>query len=334
LTLAKDQIQEVQEKVEAAAADLDTANIDVKEKIAEGATTVPAQKALADGEKVERQVHKAAAGLLEVNETLARATEDLQHTQLALTKSRQELADTEASLAVARGEEKEARQRALHDPKTGLPNRDLFDDRLAHGISLADRHAWTLAVLFLDLNRFKHINDTHGHAAGDQVLHEVAERLLRQARAEDTVCRNGGDEFLYLLMNPKGRENIERIVRAILKTIAQPIAVQGEQLVITSSIGIAIYPDHGTSGDQLIQNADAAMYRAKERKTHYMLPMRSSLLERLNERGARACSSPISIAAALPDDVVMRQEIIGHALIVGPPTMQTQPPLPRQRLRP
>ncbi len=270
LALAKDQIQEVQEKVEAAADNLGTANNQVKEKIAGGATTVPARKALADGEKVESHVQDAAAGLLEVNETLAHATEDLQHTQLALTKARQELADTEASLATARSEEKEARQRALHDAKTGLPNRDLFDDRLAHGISLADRHDWTLAVLFLDLNLFKDINDTHGHAAGDKVLKEVAERLSWQARDEDTVCRNGGDEFLYLLMNPKGRGNIDRIVRAILRTIAQPIAVQGEQLVITSSIGIAIYPDNGTSGDQLIQNADAAMYRAKERKAHYM----------------------------------------------------------------
>ena len=270
LALAKDQIQEVQEKVEAAADDLGKANEDVKEKIAEGATTVPAQKALADGEKVESQVQEAAAGLLEVNDTLAHATQDLGQTQLALTKARQELADTEASLTMARDAEKEARQRALHDAKTGLPNRDLFDDRLTHAISLADRHDWTLAVLFLDLNFFKDVNDTHGHAAGDQVLKEMARRLLRQARDEDTVCRNGGDEFLYLLMNPKGRENIDRIVKAILRTIAQPIAVQGQQLVITSSIGIAIYPDHGTSGDQLIQNADAAMYRAKERKTHYM----------------------------------------------------------------
>ncbi len=88
-------------------------------------------------------------------------------------------------------------QRTLHDSTTGLPNRDLFDDRLTHAIALAKRHTWVLAVMFLDLDRFKYINDTHGHAVGDAVLKEVAKRLLRHARDEDTVCRNGGDEFLY-----------------------------------------------------------------------------------------------------------------------------------------
>src|ERR1019366_2390386 len=156
-------------------------------------------------------------------------------------------------------------QRVLHDSTTGLPNRDLFDDRLTHAIALAKRHTWTLAVMFLDLDRFKCINDTHGHAVGDAVLKEIAKRLLQHTRAEDTVCRNGGDEFLYLLMNPKGSENIERIAGVLLKNIAQPIAMDDLQPVIKASIGIAVYPDDGTTGEQLIRNADAAMYRAKQR---------------------------------------------------------------------
>jgi predicted signal transduction protein with EAL and GGDEF domain len=94
-------------------------------------------------------------------------------------------------------------------------------------------------------------------------LKEVAQRLLQHARDEDAVCRNGGDEFLYLLMNPQGSENIERIAGAVLKNIAQPIAIGELQLVIKSSIGIAVYPENGTTGEQLIRNADAAMYRAK-----------------------------------------------------------------------
>jgi two-component system cell cycle response regulator len=159
----------------------------------------------------------------------------------------------------------ELEQRALHDSMTGLPNRDLFDDRLAHAIALATRHAWTLAVMFLDLDRFKCINDTHGHAVGDGVLKEVAKRLLQHARDEDTVCRNGGDEFLYVLMNPQGGENIQRIAEALVKTIGQPIDMGELQPAIKASIGIAIYPDDGTTGEQLIRNADAAMYRAKTR---------------------------------------------------------------------
>jgi diguanylate cyclase (GGDEF)-like protein len=155
-------------------------------------------------------------------------------------------------------------QRTLHDSTTGLPNRDLFDDRLTHAIALAKRHTWMLAVMFLDLDRFKFINDTHGHAVGDRVLKEVAKRLLQTARDEDTVCRNGGDEFLYLLMNPQSKENIERIAGTLLKTVGQPVDLGDLQSVITVSIGIAVYPASGITGEQLIRNADAAMYRAKK----------------------------------------------------------------------
>jgi two-component system, cell cycle response regulator len=159
---------------------------------------------------------------------------------------------------------KELEQRTLHDSTTALPNRDLFDDRLTHAIALAKRHTWMLAVMFLDLDRFKCINDTHGHAVGDGVLKEVAKRLLQHTRDEDTVCRNGGDEFLYLLMNPQGSENIERIAGDLLKSIGQPIEMGDLQLVIKASIGIAVYPENGTTGEQLIRNADTAMYRAKK----------------------------------------------------------------------
>jgi two-component system, cell cycle response regulator len=155
-------------------------------------------------------------------------------------------------------------QRTLHDIATGLPNRNLFNDRLTHAIALAKRHTWTLAVMFLDLDRFKFINDSHGHAVGDEVLKGVAKRLLQHARDEDTVCRNGGDEFLYLMMDPRGSENIERIAGALLKVIAQPIDLGDLQPVVNASIGIAVYPGDGTSEEQLIRNADTAMYRAKK----------------------------------------------------------------------
>jgi diguanylate cyclase (GGDEF)-like protein len=120
-----------------------------------------------------------------------------------------------------------ARSRPLHDPATGLPNRVLFEDRVTQGISLAERHGWSLTVMFLDLDRFKSINDDHGHAAGDLVLREVASRLSQHARDEDTVCRSGGDEFLYLLVNPKSKADVERKAIAVLGDIAQAIEVGG-----------------------------------------------------------------------------------------------------------
>jgi diguanylate cyclase (GGDEF)-like protein len=168
-------------------------------------------------------------------------------------------------LATAQDGEKKAQLRVLHDAATGLANRDLFDDRLSHAIALARRHDWTLAVMFLDIVSFKLINDTHGPAVGGRLLQEIAKRLSKHARDEDTVCRNEGGEFLYLLMNPRGGENILRIAGALLKTITQPIDTGDyPQHVIKASIGIASYPESGGTGEQLISNARTAMYRARE----------------------------------------------------------------------
>ena len=220
------------------------------------------------GAVTEYSKHKSSesiqAGATAVN-TLPHAVDDLEHLETALTQTQMALANTEAALSVAQRDAHTARVRALHDSLTGLPNRELFDDRLTHAIALAERHDWTLAVMFLDLNRFKIINDEHGHAAGDTVLKAVAERLLQYVRDEDTVCRNGGDEFLYLLMNPRGKKNVERIAESVLLSIAQPVLVGDLQFIIKTSIGVALYPGHGFSGSELITNADRAMYRAKKR---------------------------------------------------------------------
>jgi diguanylate cyclase (GGDEF)-like protein len=190
--------------------------------------------------------------------------EDLKALETELIQSKMALADAEAALSTARDLAREAQVRAMHDSLTGLPNRELFNDRLAHAIALANRHDWTLAVMFLDLDRFKSLNDAHGHTAGDAALKAIAQRLLQYVRDEDTVCRNGGDEFLYLLMNPRGKKNIQQIANSVLRTIAQPVPMADLELTIKTSIGIAIYPEHGTSGEQLIANADAAMYLAKQ----------------------------------------------------------------------
>jgi diguanylate cyclase (GGDEF)-like protein len=194
-----------------------------------------------------------------------RGIEDLKQLETELSQFRIALADAAAALSTAQQHAREAQVRALHDSLTGLPNRKLFDDRFSHAIALADRHDWTLAVMFLDLDQFKSLNDVHGHTAGDAALKIIAQRLMQYVRDEDTVCRNGGDEFLYLLMNPRGKKNVEHIANSVLRTIAQPVPIADRELIIKASIGIAIYPEHGASGEQLIAKADAAMYLAKQR---------------------------------------------------------------------
>jgi len=264
LSTALEKSHDVKEKVEACVEDLGAANDSVKKSIDQGATTLPAREALQKGERVEAKVQECADDLSEVTDALSQGIEDLEQVEIALTRSRAALAETETALATAQAEEKQATLRAMHDAATGLPNRGLFDDRLAHGIALAERNRWTLAVMFLDLDRFKSINDEHGHATGDRVLKEVAERLQRFARDDDTVCRNGGDEFLVLLMNPKGRANVWRVATALQEEIARPMDIDGVERIVGASIGVALYPSDGTAGDRLVELADTAMYRAKK----------------------------------------------------------------------
>lgn len=249
------QSHEVKDKVEACADDLAGANEGILQQIAAGATTLAAAKQLEDGQSVEAKVQECVDDLHQVTDVLAQGVEDLKR--------------VEATLAASRVSEREATHRAMHDAATGLPNRGLFDDRLAHGIATADRHAWTLAVFFIDLDQFKQINDTHGHATGDAVLKEVARRLSSNARDEDTVCRNGGDEFLYLLVDPKGQANVESMAVEVLKDLARPMEIAGLSFVIRASIGIAMYPADGISVVELVQCADEAMYQAKRHARGY-----------------------------------------------------------------
>ena len=271
LEQALERSHEVKAKVEAAADDLAQANEGAKKTIAAGATTLPAKETLDHSAAIEVKVQEAAEDLGGVTQNLSEGIAELKVIEAALASSRAALEEVSASLASAQASEQQAQYMALHDQTTGLPNRVLFDDRLSHALALAQRHDWTVAVMFLDLDRFKSVNDVHGHAAGDVVLKEVAKRLAQDARDEDTVCRNGGDEFLYLLMNPHGRDNIQKIAAAVIENIGRSIHVGQTQLTIRASIGVAIYPDDGVDGEVLIQNADAAMYRAKQTQCGYAL---------------------------------------------------------------
>jgi diguanylate cyclase (GGDEF)-like protein/PAS domain S-box-containing protein len=153
---------------------------------------------------------------------------------------------------------------AEHDALTGLPNRLLLSDRLGQAIALAYRHKCQVAVLFLDLDGFKHINDSLGHTIGDKLLQSIAARLVGCVRAPDTVSRHGGDEFVVLLPEVRKPEDAATTARRLLQGLAKAHSIGPHDLHITASIGVSIYPDDGPNAETLIKNADTAMYQAKE----------------------------------------------------------------------
>jgi len=163
----------------------------------------------------------------------------------------------------ARAAEEKIQHLAQHDALTGLPNRLLLSDRLGLALSTADRHGHGLAVLFIDLDHFKNINDAHGHAVGDQLLKQAAARITRALRASDTVSRQGGDEFIALLPNLKSPEDALPACQTLLRALAQPFEVDGQRLHVSASIGVASYPADGANIDALLRCADMAMYEAK-----------------------------------------------------------------------
>ena len=152
---------------------------------------------------------------------------------------------------------------ATHDPLTQLPNRSLFSERLQHALNVAQRHERRVAVLFIDLDRFKNINDTLGHEAGDHVLQDIAERLGQCVRESDTIARQGGDEFVVLVEEFDEPQSIVAVAEKILAAVAKPLPLDGKEFHITASIGISTFPDDGNSLQVLLKNADIAMYRAK-----------------------------------------------------------------------
>ncbi|MGH8738046.1 MAG: putative bifunctional diguanylate cyclase/phosphodiesterase [Burkholderiales bacterium] len=165
-------------------------------------------------------------------------------------------------VAVRRQTEEKLRIVATHDPLTALPNRTLLHERLSHALAGAQRHNRPLAVLLVDLDRFKHVNDTLGHEAGDTLLQVAARRLYDCLRETDTIARQGGDEFVVLMDELSDREPIARLSQRILDAMVEPFVIEGEEIHATASIGISVYPDDGRT---LLRNADIALYRAKEK---------------------------------------------------------------------
>lgn len=153
---------------------------------------------------------------------------------------------------------------ALHDPLTDLPNRALLKERLDMAFASASRNSEQLAMMFIDIDRFKSINDTFGHAAGDWALQEISTRLKLLYRSCDTVCRLSGDEFLVVITGVRDPADLDHTARKTLDVLQYDVTQDGKCIRLTASIGIALYPGDGTKMDELIHNADCAMYHAKQ----------------------------------------------------------------------
>ncbi|MDP3032100.1 MAG: GGDEF domain-containing protein [Rhodocyclaceae bacterium] len=259
LTQVLGQSERVKEIVEECADDLSSVNADLKIELQDGDISPGVENALEKSEAVESKVQDASEALALVNK--------------ALKEEVNERHVLEAQLATATKQGDEARHASLHDPLTGLPNRALFNDRLEHGLAVANRNGLHFAVMFLDLNDFKMINDSYGHDVGDLVLQMIAGRLKETTRDDDTVCRHGGDEFLYLLMKTESDRDIAIVAEKIIKAVQVPCDIRVRDisisLSINPSIGISIFPKDGTTPDALLDVADKAMYRAKLNKQGY-----------------------------------------------------------------
>ncbi|GEM_PF-122284 len=218
--------------------------------------------------------------------------------------------------------ESQLEHQANYDMLTGLPNRNLLQDRLGQTLAYVRRHERELALLFIDLDHFKNINDSLGHEAGDRLLKLVAVRLAGCVREVDTVSRQGGDEFVVILPDVAEEEDVTPVTRKILHAMSEPFDVDGHELFVTCSIGIALYPKDGEDGQTLLKNADAALYRAKDlgrnNAQFYAAEMNLKALERLMlENGLRHALERREFLLHYQPQVDLRSgEIIGMEALV------------------
>ncbi len=259
LTQVLGRSEHVHELMRQSLEELSSANIGIRHELVVGRSLPGVKIALDKNEAVTKRLQDACVALTAVHQALQSEIRD------------RSMVDHQ--LAAALEQEEGSRLAALRDHLTGLPNRVLFKDRLDHAIAQATRHGWILAVMFVDLDNFKSINDTYGHLAGDAVLQAVATRLADNTRDEDTVSRHGGDEFLCLLTPLHEHKDIATIAAKIIQAIQAPCDVRVGDVTVTpcleASIGIAVFPKDGASAIALIQRADDAMYGAKEQKSGF-----------------------------------------------------------------
>ena len=254
LTKVLGQSEHVKDLVDECAEELSSVNAALKQELVDRDSPPGVENALERNEAVEDKVQEASEELSVVN----RGLED-------------EI--TERQSAAPTQEDDAARHVAFDDPLTGLPNRALFHDRLEQGLARAKRHGRAVAVMFLDLDDFKSINDSYGHDLGDSVLQTIAGRLKASTRAEDTISRYGGDEFLCLLTEVADERDVVSVAEKLITAIHAPCDVSAGNLSINlsvnASIGISMFPKDGTTAAALIRSADEAMYEAKRAKFRF-----------------------------------------------------------------
>ena len=215
------------------------------------------------------QVKDCARSLQNLQGMMAQERGRARRIERQLREAQALLATTRADLASTQAGERLAQHQALHDGLTRLPNRRSFQQRLQQALAAPAARQPAFAVLYLDLDGFKPINDLYGHHTGDELLRNVAARLAGMVRADDMVCRMGGDEFACLLQQPMDRAQLADLARQLVATVSAPLQVGDVALSVRASIGIAVCPADGDTPAALIKGADLAMYRAKRRQLGY-----------------------------------------------------------------
>lgn len=258
-----DQNEEIKEDVEQSADQLSSVNavLTNDEKVIPPFPSI--EEVIALNEEAEKKVAKAAEDLQQVNTQLTQQVAERIDVESELRQTKSDLIEVRADLSKSQAKEKDALYIALHDSLTGLPNRLLLEQRLDHGLSQARRYGWKLAVMFIDLDKFKNINDSYGHDIGDRVLITVAKRLQAFVRDEDMVSRWGGDEFICVLFSVKLEADVISLAQKMADEIAKECDFDGTIISVNATIGIAICPRDGESAEILFKQVDRAMYRSK-----------------------------------------------------------------------
>ena len=232
--------------------------------LAELGARAGASFAVSGANEVDRMTRAVAAFSHSLCE-LRRARDELEERVLERTRELWAANDELRSEVELRKEaERQLHEMAFHDPLTGLPNRALFRDRMDTALARASRQEGLLAVMYVDLDRFKHVNDTLGHLAGDRLLIEIGRRIRGCLRGADTLARLGGDEFTVILGDLGGVEDAVRVAERIVEAVGSPVELDDEAVHVGASIGISLYPRDGRDADTLARNADLAMYEAKQ----------------------------------------------------------------------
>lgn len=263
--------EEIKEKVGEAAEQISSVNVVLKKEEKNSYPYHTIEEAIAQNEDAEQKVTKAVGDLQKVNTELAKQVAKRIDIELELKETQNTLSDALADLSKSQLKEKDALHIALHDALTGLPNRLQLEQRLDHGLTQSRRYGWKLALLFIDLDKFKNINDSYGHDIGDLLLITVANRLQAFVRGEDMVSRWGGDEFVCILLNIKHESDAVNIANKMVEQISQECNLDGTMVSISATIGIALCPRDGETAEVLFKQVDRAMYRSKGTQQRVML---------------------------------------------------------------